>query len=139
MITERASHTKTTRGSDRSYGLVFAAVFLIVGLWPLTDSEGAVRVWALGVAGVLMAAAVFHPALLAPINKLWFVLGLVMHAVVSPLIMAAVFFLVVTPIGLIRRVFVRDPLGLRPDPSATSYWVVKETPIPPPGSMRRQF
>lgn len=139
MITERTSHRNVVRGSDRSHGLVFATVFLIVALWPLTGDDGSVRFWALGVAAIFTVVAVVRPTLLAPVNRLWFLLGLALHYVVSPLVMGAVFFLTVLPVGLIRRLFVRDPLRLRPDPSAASYWVVKDHPVPPPGSMTRQF
>jgi hypothetical protein len=144
MLTERSGHSKTVQGSDRSYGMVFAIVFLLIGLWPLlgliTGGEvGTPRWWSLAIAGAFVAVALIRPALLKPINRVWFWIGIAMHTVVSPLIMGGVFFLSVTPIGLLRRMFVHDPLGLRRDPAAESYWHIKEEPRPPKDSMLRQF
>jgi len=139
MLTERRRDGEGERGSDRSYGLVFAAVFAIVGLWPLTGEGGEVRIWALAVAAGLALVAWLRPVLLAPVNRLWFRFGLLLHKTISPLVMGLVFFVAVTPLGLLRSLFVRDPLGLRLDPTAETYWVEKETKRPPKGSMERQF
>lgn len=139
MLTERQGHSATVQGSDRSYGLVFAAVFLIVGLWPLTGEHGEPRWWSLAVAGGFTMLALLRPAWLKPVNRVWFWIGIALHTVVSPLVMGLVFFLTVTPVGLLRRLFVRDPLGLRRDPAAPTYWAAKETPRPPRGSLGRQF
>jgi len=125
-------------GSERSFGIVFAVVFAIIGLLPLWGC-GAARVWALGVGAVFLVAAFAFPAALRPLNLIWFRFGLVLHKIVNPLIMGMVFFLTVTPIALIMRIMGKDPLRRRFDPEAPSYWIVREEGDLPPDSMRRQF
>jgi len=78
--------------SDRSFGIVFTVVFAIIGLWPLTGGNG-VRLWSLGIAGLILAAALIHPVLLAPANRLWMKFGLLLHRITNPIIMGLVFFL----------------------------------------------
>ena len=125
-------------GSDRAFGLVFAAVFVIVGLWPLFG-DGGVRTWALGIALVLAGIAVAVPRLLRSLNRVWFRFGRLLHAVVSPLVLAVLFFVTVTPTALIMRWLGKDVLQLRRDDAAQSYWVVREPRGPSPESMRNQF
>ena len=125
-------------GSERSLGMVFAAVFAIVGLFPLWDG-GAVRLWALIVAGVFLALALIAPALLGPLNRLWFRFGMLLNRIVSPLVIGLLFFLTVTPMALIMRVAGKDPLRLRFDKAAESYWIPRDPPGPDPQTMRNQF
>ena len=125
-------------GSDRSLGLVFAAVFAIIGLLPLWGG-GAVRVWALGVAGVFVALALVAPALLRPLNQAWFRFGQLLHRIVSPVIIGLLFFTTVTPTGILMRLAGKDPLRLRFDPAAASYWIPRQPPGPDPKTMRQQF
>lgn len=132
----REHEVKTS--SDRSFGLVFAAVFLIIGLWPLVGG-GALRPWSLGVAAVFGVLALLAPRLLAPLNRLWAKLGLLLHHVVNPLIMGLIFFVTVTPVGLIMRLLGKDPLRLRFEPEAKSYWIERKPPGPEPATMRQQF
>ena len=110
-------------GSERSFGIVFAVVFTIIGLFPLLDG-GAPHIWAISVAGVFLALAFVAPRLLAPLNRGWFLFGMVLHKVV-------------TPIGLLMRAFGKKPLDLDFDRNADSYWVHRSTPKPE--SMKRQF
>jgi hypothetical protein len=79
------------------------------------------------------------PAVLAPLNRLWFRFGLVLHKIVSPLILALLFFVVITPIGLIMRLLRRRPLPLGCDRGAATYWTARASGLPAPGSMRKQF
>ena len=125
-------------GSDRAFGFVFAVVFAIIGLFPLWNSEP-VRVWALIVAAVFFTCAWVVPKILAPLNRLWFRFGLLLHKIVSPLIMALIFFGCVFPISLLMRLFRKRPLDLAFRPEATSYWIHRPSPSPEPGSMKRQF
>lgn len=102
-------------GSERSFGLVFAAVFIIVALFPLltmSDQEGALRVWALIVAAFFAVSALTMPRVLAPLNMLWFRFGILLHKIVNPLVMGLIFFLTVTPIGLIMCALGKTPLKL---------------------------
>ncbi len=125
-------------GSERSFGLVFAVVFAIVGLLPLWSGH-AYRPWALVVAGVFLIAAFAAPKALRPLNILWFRFGLLLHKIVNPLIMGMLFFVTVTPIALIMRLCGKDPLNRRFVPEATTYWTLREPGEPAPESMRRQF
>jgi hypothetical protein len=109
--------------SNRSFGLVFALVFTLVGTAPLWDGRR-VRVWALMVAGLFGLAAAVAPWMLAPLNRLWLVVGLVMHRIVNPVIMAALFYLAVTPFGLVRQLLRKGLTPrLRRDPRASTYWI----------------
>ncbi|NQU57048.1 MAG: hypothetical protein HQ513_07420 [Rhodospirillales bacterium] len=129
-------------GSERSFGLVFAAVFIIVALLPLltmSDQQGILRVWALIVAAFFAVTALTMPQLLAPLNKLWFRFGLLLHKIVNPLIMGLLFFVTVTPIGLLMRALGKTPLKLGFDKNTDSYWIARTPPSPAPDSMKRQF
>jgi len=124
--------------SDRSFGLVFAAVFLIIALYPLLHAQGA-RVWAIAVSGVFLLLALLLPHVLAPANRLWTKFGLLLHHIVSPIALGILFFLVVTPTGLLMRLFGKDPLRLRFDPAADSYWIKRDPPGPAADSLKNQF
>ena len=132
----RGQQVKTS--SDRAFGWTFVAVFLVVALWPLAVG-GALRWWSLIVSGLVLAATVAAPSLLALPNRLWLRFGLLLHRIVSPVVLAIMFYLVVTPMGLLMRAFAKDNLRLRRDAGAESYWIEREPPGPQPDSMPRQF
>jgi len=126
-------------GSDRNFGLVMAAAAAIFGGLPLLRLA-APHWWLLGIAVVFAALALAVPRALQPLNYVWFRLGLLLHRVMSPLIIGAVFFLCVTPIGLIMRLLLRkDVLSLRRRADLPSYWIVRDPPGPEPGTMTNQF
>ena len=127
-----------TPSSDRSFGLVIAVFFLIVSFWPLVHAEP-VRWWALGPAAVFAILALLWTAALAPLNKLWTKLGLLLYRIVSPIVLGLLFYLTVTPIALLMRLLGKDPLRLRRDPDGASYWVIRTPPGPTPESMKNQF
>jgi hypothetical protein len=124
--------------SDRSFGLVFATVFSVVGGLPLLRLEQP-RWWAFGVAAVFTLLAVLWPDLLHPLNRAWLALGRLLHRVVSPLVMSAVFFLCVTPVAWIMRQRGKDVLSLARRPDLSSYWIAREPSPPPSETMKRQF
>ena len=124
--------------SDRSFGFVFAAVFLIVALYPLLHAAG-IRIWAVVISGLFLLLAALVPQVLAPANRLWTKFGLLLHNIVSPLALGILFFLVVTPTGLLMRLFGKDPLRLRFDPAADSYWIKRDPPGPAADSLNNQF
>lgn len=127
------------QSSDRSFGIVFGGFFLIVALLPLLRTGGLPRVWALLVSAVFFLVAVVAPRLLSPLNDLWLRLGSLLHRVVSPIVLGMLFFLVVTPTGLVMRLLGRDLLTLRRDPREKSYWIARRPPGPPPDSFQNQF
>ncbi len=132
------SYRKAQIGSDRSFGLVFAGFFALVALLPLLHG-GALRWWALIVAAAFAAVAFFIPRLLHPLNRLWFALGLLLHHVVNPVVMAAMFYGAIMPMAFLVRWLGKDLLRLKHDPQATSYWIVREPSGPASDSMRKQF
>lgn len=124
--------------SDRSFGFVFAVVFVVIALWPLWHGGG-LRWWSLCVAGAFVVIAMAVPRILAVPNRLWLKLGLLLGKIVSPIALGVLFYLVFVPIGMLMRLFGKDPLKLRRDAAATTYWVDREPPGPPPMSMTNQF
>ena len=124
--------------SDRSFGLVFAGVFLITACWPLFSRE-LPRWWALGGAVVFAVIAIWKPALLTRLNRLWTKLGLLLGMIVSPIALGILFYGVLTPIGALGRLTGKDPLRLKLDSDADSYWIPRKPPGPPPDSMTNQF
>ena len=137
MKIESQTHSTIDGGSDRGFGFVFAAVFAIISLWPLAGGGG-VRIWAIAIAALFFAAALVRPDILRPLNRLWFRFGLLLGRIVSPVVMAVVFFVAVTPTALIMRAFAKDLLRLNFDPGADSYWI-RRADIGPMGSMKDQF
>src|SRR5918996_3929404 len=128
---ERLRSEGEVRGSsDRGFALVFAVVFAIIALWPLIGGEPP-RWWAALIAAGFAGVGLVKPSLLAPLNRLWTRFGLVLHSVVNPLVMGLLFYLVVTPTGLVMRMMGRDLLRLKADPDARSYWIEREPPGPP--------
>ena len=125
-------------GSDRSFGIVFAVVFAIVGVWPLVHA-GTPRWWSLAVATAFAVLAYAAPHLLRPLNRAWLALGRVLHRVVSPLVMGAIFFLCVTPIAWIMRLIGKDVLSLARRPEISSYWIAREPAGAPSETMKNQF
>jgi predicted membrane metal-binding protein len=132
------SHRKVAMGSNRTFGLVFAAVFVLIALLPATH-DAPIRLWALAVAGAFVAAALFAPRLLSPLNRVWFALGLLLHHVVNPLVMAVLFYGAILPMALLLRVMGKDLLRLKRDTVANSYWIARDPPGPAPRSMSKQF
>lgn len=130
--------TAVETSSDRSFGIVFAVVFALVGLYPLLGGEPP-RWWAMAAAAGFAGIAVVAPRVLAPLNRVWTRVGVVLHAIVSPVVLGAMFYLVVTPIGLLWRVLGKDPLRLRFEPRAASYWIERRPPGPEPESFTNQF
>ena len=127
-------------GSDRSFGMVFAAFFVLVGLTPLRHGLP-IRIWALALAGLFLLVALLFPFVLRPLNRLWFRFGLLLGKITTPIVMGLFFFLAVTPMAWLSRRVGRDPLRLRRDEAAASYWIVRPatTPEAEAESLRRQF
>jgi hypothetical protein len=125
-------------GSERNFGLVFAIVFLFIASLPILRG-GSLRGWALAVAVGFAVMALLAPAVLRPLNHAWFKLGLALHHVINPVIMGAIFFAAVTPMGLLLRARGKDLLRLRWDRESPTYWIERKRPAPARGSMSKQF
>lgn len=129
---------KVAMPSDRSFGLVFAALFLIIGFWPAIRHAEAIRWWPVAIGLLFGLSAFFNARILAPLNRLWFQLGMAMHSVMSPIIMGVLFFGVVVPFALVLKAFGKDLLRLRASTDDT-YWISRDPPGPRKGSMTQQF
>ena len=125
-------------GTERGFGIVFACVFVVVGLWPLLDSTP-IRWWAIIVAAVFVICAFLIPIALRPLNILWFKIGMLMYKVVNPLTMAMLYYFTVVPMGLVMKMFGKDPLSRSFDKTVSTYWIDREPPGPDPESMKCQF
>lgn len=125
-------------GSDRSFGLVMGSFFALLGLWPLRHMETP-HWWWLAAALAFVTLAFTVPRALHPVNLIWFRVGLLLHKVTTPVMMGALFYTTITPIGLLMRFFGRNPLTLKPDPTAATYWIARDPPGPPSQSMKNQF
>ena len=114
---------KINKSSNKSFGIVFFFVFIIIALWPLLNAE-AYRSWAVVVSLIFLILGLINSKLLNPLNMLWFKFGILLGKIVSPLIMGIIFFLIVTPIGLIMKLFKKDILKLKFNKKNT-YWIDK--------------
>jgi predicted membrane metal-binding protein len=133
---ERAEEIKGS--SDRSFGFTFAAVGAIFALWPLWRLE-APRWWLLAVVAGLVVVSLLVPQILRPVNRVWLKIGLLLNKIVSPIVLGIIFFGLLTPLGALLRIGGKDPLRLRFETDAPSYWIVRQPPGPAPRSMTRQF
>ncbi len=120
--------------SNRSFGVVFFVVFLLIALYPLINN-GEVRLWSLITSIVFLTLGLLNSKFLNPFNKLWFKFGIILGKIISPLIMGIIFFLVVTPTGLIMRLLRKDILSLKYNQNS-SYWIEKKGPK---SKMKNQF
>ncbi len=132
-------HQEVRPGSERGFGITFAVVFAIIGIFPALFGDGGVRWWALALAVAFLAVALIRPGILGPLNLAWFRFGMLLGRVVTPVVMGGLYFLTVTPVGLLMRLFGKKPLPLSFDPQAPTYWIPRDPPGPEPETMRKQF
>ena len=111
-------------GSNRSFGIVFFVVFLIIAFYPLINDEN-IRYWSLFISLVFLTLGLLNSNILTPLNKIWFKFGILLGKVISPIIMGTIFFFVVTPIGLLMKIFKKDLLNLKFN-NNKSYWIEKK-------------
>ena len=131
-------NAKTGASSDRSFALFFALAFLLVGIQPVLRGHN-VRGWALALSAAFVVTAFTIPFILAPINRLWTRFGMLLHGIISPWALAILYLVAIMPVGLIMQLFRKDPLRLRLDKNATSYWIVRSPPGPDPESLKNQY
>tara|TARA_Y200000002_G_C22267014_1_gene490494 strand:+ start:80 stop:463 length:384 start_codon:yes stop_codon:yes gene_type:complete len=121
-------------GSNRSFGVVFFVVFLLVSIYPLINEEN-IRYWSLIVSLIFLILGFLNSKILTPLNKIWFKFGIFLGRIISPFIMGIIFFFVVTPTGLLMRIFKKDLLNLKFN-NDKSYWIKKTEPK---SKMKNQF
>ena len=121
-------------GSNKSFGIVFFIVFLLIAAYPLINN-GELRIWSLILSLAFLILGLLNSKILYPLNKIWFKFGLLLGRIVSPLVMGFIFFVVVTPIGLLMRMLQKDLLNLKFN-NNKSYWIEKTEPK---SKMKNQF
>jgi hypothetical protein len=124
--------------SDRSFGWVFAAFFTLVAVWPVVRGRPG-RPWALAMSAVFLLITATRPSLLHPANRAWMAIGGLIGKVTNPIVTALLFFFVFTPLAVVLRLMGKDPLRLRRDGEAASYWIERQPPGPKPETMSQQF
>ena len=119
--------------SNRSFGIVFFIVFLIISLWPMINNNE-IRIWSFIIATIFLLLGIFNSKLLTPFNRIWFKFGIFLGSFISPIIMGIIFFFVVTPTGIIMKLLGRDLINLKKNNDKT-YWIEKKIKT----SMKNQF
>tara|TARA_Y100000389_G_C17034081_1_gene304856 strand:- start:84 stop:467 length:384 start_codon:yes stop_codon:yes gene_type:complete len=120
--------------SNRNFGIVFFVVFILIGLYPLIN-QNEIKTWAILISLIFLVLGLLNSKILNPLNKIWFEFGILLGKVISPLIMGVIFFLVVTPTGMLMRLLNKDLLKLKFNNKST-YWVEKKGPK---SKMKNQF
>ena len=117
-------NSKIKIGSNKSFGIVFFTVFLIIAIWPLFNGYE-IRYWSLIISIVFLLLGILNSKILTPLNKIWFKIGILLGNVISPIIMSIIFFLVVTPTSFIMKILGKDLLNLKKN-TKNSYWIKKQ-------------
>lgn len=132
-------HSPQNLPSNRNFGLLFAGVFALLSAYAAYQNAEAFKVYGWLIAGIVVGlVAIAAPGLLAPLNKAWMKLGELMGRVVSPLVLGVIFFVLITPVALVTRLFGRDELRLKKT-DASSYWIERAPPGPAGDSFKNQF
>ena len=121
-------------GSNRSFGIVFFIVFLLIAIYPLINNEG-IRVWSLIISLIFLILGLLKSRILTPLNIVWIKFGILLGKFIAPIVMGIIFFLVVTPIGILMRIFNKDLLNLKFNSNKT-YWIENTGPK---SKMKNQF
>ena len=127
-------NNKIKIGSNKSFGIVFFTVFLIIAIWPLLNGYE-IRSWSLIISIVFLLLGILNSKILTPLNKIWFKIGILLGNVISPIIMSIIFFLVVTPTSFIMKILGKDLLNLKKN-TKNSYWIKKQNQN---SRMKKQF
>tara|TARA_Y100000590_G_scaffold250955_1_gene281847 strand:+ start:57 stop:452 length:396 start_codon:yes stop_codon:yes gene_type:complete len=121
--------------SNRSFGIVFFLVFFLIGIWPVLSNES-IRLWFIILSFVFLVLGLINSNFLTPLNKIWYQFGILLGNIISPIVMLIIFFLVITPIGIVLRIFKKDILQLKTSKKQKTYWINRNQKI---GSMRKQY
>ena len=123
------------RSSNKSFGIVFSIVFLIIAIWPLKIGND-MRIWSIIIAILFLSLGLINSRFLTPLNNIWLKFGELIGKIVSPIVMGIIYFLVITPIGLFMRIIGKDLIGLKLSKQKETYWIKRQKNIT---SMKRQF
>ena len=123
------------QNSNKSFGLLFFIVFLIIGLWPIKNGDS-LNIYFIAISITFLILGLINSKLLSPLNKIWIKLGEILGIIISPIVMFLVYFIILTPVSLIVRLFGKDLLGLKFFKKNDSYWIIRKSNL---GSMNNQF
>ena len=123
------------KSSNKSFGILFFIVFLGFGLWPITYEDNP-NIYLLIISIIFLILGLINSKLLSPLNSIWIKFGELLGKIIAPMVMAIVFFIILTPISLIVRLFGKDLLGLKFTKKIKTYWIKRKKDI---GSMKKQF
>ena len=135
-MSDRKGHIEVKRGSNRNFGIVFAAFFAIIAIFPFVFGSGSPRYWLLAIAASFLLIAIFRPSVFQKPNILWFKFGMVLGAIIAPIVMCIIYFITVAPIGILMRLAGKDLLSLKIEPDAETYWIER---VESDDSMKNQF
>jgi len=121
--------------SNKSFGIVFFVIFLVVALWPLIN-EGEIRIWSIVISIIFLFLGLINSKILTPLNILWFRFGILLGNIFSPIVMGIIYFGVITPIGILMKLIGKDILNLKQNKKSSTYWIKKEKVI---SNMKNQF
>ncbi len=121
--------------TNRNFGIVFFIIFLLISIWPIIDGQSSIRLWSLVISLIFLALGILNSKLLSPLNFAWMKLGEILGKIIAPIVMSLIFFIVITPIGLLTRLTGKDLLKLKFS-KKNSYWIKRNKTL---GSMKRQF
>ena len=127
-------NSNTNKSSNKSFGVVFFLVFLVIGLYPLLN-DGNIRILFIIISFLFLILGLINSKILTPLNKAWFKFGIFLGKIISPIVMGIIFFLVVTPIAFLMRILKKDLLNLKYNKNS-SYWIEKTDPK---STMKNQF
>jgi hypothetical protein len=124
-----------SQSSNKSFGLLFFVVFLILALWPLKNSSN-INLYLIIASAIFLILGLINSKLLSPLNKSWIKLGEILGMIIAPIVMALVYFVILTPLSFIVRLFGKDLLGLKFLKEKETYWIKRKKNI---GTMKKQF
>lgn len=134
-MSEKAHHFRTESPSEKSFGIVFSLIFLIISVFPLINGQP-IYFWALIVSAFCLFLAYFFPNTLLVPNKLWFKFGILLGSIIAPIVMIVVYFFTIFPTGIIMRLLGKDLLNLKLDKNIKSYWIERADSM---GTMKNQY
>ena len=122
------------KNSNRTFGILFFLVFLVIGIWPITNGEN-LRWWAIIISLIFLSLGIINSKILTPFNKIWIKIGELLGKVIAPIVMSIIYFFIVTPMAILLRLLRKDLLKIKFSP-VTTYWIKRDKKF---GSMKRQF
>ena len=125
---------KSKETSNKSFGILFFLIFLAIGIWPILNSEDP-RIWSIIISLIFLVLGLLNSRILKPLKHVWIKFGEILGKIIAPIVMAVVFFIILTPTGLLLRLFGKDLLKTKPS-KGSSYWIRRSKDI---GSMKKQF